>query len=121
MLNLGHTIGHAIEAATGFARYSHGEAVGLGLRAALWLSERLAGPRRRCGRARAGAARRPSGLPERLTGVDRRRRVRLIARDKKAGDGRRGFVLLEALGRPVAGRVVPPELQREVVAWLLTR
>ena len=43
VLNLGHTIGHAIEAATGFARFTHGEAVGLGLRAALWLSQRLAG------------------------------------------------------------------------------
>ena len=120
VLNFGHTVGHAIEAAGGFAAYSHGEAVGLGLRAALWLSQRLAG-------LDADEATRAQelisavGLPERLTGIAADDVARLIARDKKASAGIARFVLLESVGRPVAGVTVPAELQSEVVAWLLNR
>ena len=58
MLNLGHTIGHAVEAAAGFGALPHGEAVGLGLRATLWLSQRLAGLCADDARARQRAAER---------------------------------------------------------------
>ena len=61
------------------------------------------------------------GLPERLTGVDPAGVVRLIARDKKAVGGAARFVLLKAIAEPVTGVVVPLELQREVVSWLIDR
>ena len=67
VLNLGHTVAHAIEAATGYARYRHGEAVGIGLLAALRLSGRDA---LRAEVAELLAAR---GLPATLRRSERRR------------------------------------------------
>ena len=120
MLNFGHTIGHAIEAAGGFAGYSHGEAVALGLRAALWLSERLAGLDA-LEAARGQTLITAAGLPERLAGVGAAEVARLIARDKKVAAGTAGFVLLESIGRAVTGVAVPAEMQSEVIAWLMDR
>jgi 3-dehydroquinate synthase len=118
LLNLGHTIGHAIEAATAFARYSHGEAVGLGLRAALRLSQRLCGLS--AGEAARGAALLDGlGLPSRLEGVDAELICDLTRRDKKAGKDGVGYVLLAALGAPVLGVAVPRDIELEAVQWLL--
>ncbi len=119
-LNLGHTVGHAIEAATAFSRYTHGEAVGLGLRASLWLSRRL------CGldpgeEAHAQALLDGLGLPQRLDGVPAEAVFDLTRRDKKAGRDGVGYVLLNALGSPRLDVRVPPELEREVVDWLTQR
>jgi 3-dehydroquinate synthase len=117
LLNLGHTIGHAVEAAGGFARYSHGEAVGIGLHAMLWLSERLAGlsaADAALGTALLAAV----GAPDRLRDTSGEMVVRLVARDKKATGAEVPFVLLSAPGSPVRGVRVPPDLVSEVVAWL---
>ena len=120
VLNLGHTIGHAIEGATAFSRFSHGEAVGLGLRAALWLSEKL------CGLPAADAARGQAlldglGLPRRVTDVPVDLICDLTRRDKKASKDGVGYVLLERLGRPVLGVPVSAETEREAVEWLTRR
>ena len=120
ILNLGHTVGHAVEAATGFSRYRHGEAVALGLRATLWLSQRLSG-------LEAAAAERGQellsrlGLPERLEGAAPAAVAALVARDKKAAGGAVRFVLLPDFGRPLAGQEVTIELRREVLEWLAER
>ena len=108
VLNLGHTVGHAIETTTGYARYRHGEAVGLGLLAAL----RLGG--RADLRDEVEALLRARGLPTALDGVDPDAVVMATARDKKrVGEGPVPFVLLSAPGEPRPGCVVEP---RDLIA-----
>lgn len=120
VLNFGHTIGHAIEAATAFRRWSHGEAVSLGLHGALRLSAELTG----LSEADEREGHRlldDLGLPDRLTGLRARDVCDLIARDKKAGPEGVGYVLLRRPGEPLLGVRVPPELELEVVEWLRKR
>jgi 3-dehydroquinate synthetase/shikimate kinase len=90
MLNLGHTFAHALEAAAGFQGVTHGQAVGLGLLAALRLSGLDTGPVQEV-------------LAPQPVRVDRERAWEALQRDKKAANGRVRLVLLEAPGRPVYG------------------
>jgi shikimate kinase / 3-dehydroquinate synthase len=100
-LNLGHTVGHAIEAATGYRRYRHGEAVGLGLLAALRLSD--AGELRET----VGELLQRAGLPLHLDGdVDAGMVLEALARDKKRTAEGVPFVLLPAPGDPRTGQVL---------------
>ncbi|MGH2823060.1 MAG: 3-dehydroquinate synthase, partial [Thermoleophilaceae bacterium] len=103
VLNLGHTVGHAIEAATGYARYRHGEAVGIGLLAALRLSDRDA---LRSEVADLLAAR---GLPLTYAGAAPRVVATVVERDKKRSGGRVPFVLVEAPGAVTPGHDVDPD------------
>ena len=101
VLNLGHTVGHAIETATGYRRYRHGEAVGLGLLAALSLSDQPAL------RAEVAALLAGHGLPVELDpAVDRVTVLGALQGDKKRRGGRVGFVLVEAPGDVRSGRAV---------------
>jgi 3-dehydroquinate synthetase len=92
MLNLGHTIGHAIETVTGFARLRHGEAVGLGLLAALRLSGQPAL------REEVAALLEAHGLPIRLPDVDPAAVLAATAADKKRTGETVPFVLVDAPG-----------------------
>jgi shikimate kinase/3-dehydroquinate synthase len=97
LLNLGHTIGHAIETATGYRRYRHGEAVGLGLLATLRLSglESLRAQVRELLAAR--------GLPVTLEGVTADEVVAATAHDKKRTGSRVPFVLVSGPGEVRTG------------------
>jgi shikimate kinase / 3-dehydroquinate synthase len=109
VLNLGHTVGHAIEAATGYARYRHGEAVGIGLLVALRLSGRDAL------RAEVADLLAGRGLPLSFGGASVDDVVALVERDKKRAAGRVPFVLVEAPGAVTTGHEVPAEPLRAAV------
>jgi 3-dehydroquinate synthetase/shikimate kinase len=113
ILNLGHTVGHAIETVTGYRRYRHGEAVGLGLLAALELSGQAAL------RAEVAALLAARGLPTSLDrAVETGAVVAATRRDKKRRGGRVGFVLVEAPGDVRPGRPVDEAELRRAVAEL---
>ena len=108
LLNFGHTVGHAIETATGYAQYRHGEAVALGLLAALRLSGQ---PELREEVSELLSSR---GLPTRLDGADPDAVVMATARDKKrVGKGPVPFVLLDAPGEVRSGCAIEP---RDLIA-----
>jgi 3-dehydroquinate synthase len=118
VLNLGHSVGHGIESAGNYEQYSHGQAVALGLIAALRLSisnqgldaeyeERLIGLLSEI------------GLPTRMAGVDPTQVTASMASDKKADDLSANMVLLKDLGDPqvncdVAGEQLEMEVERLV-------
>ncbi|MES2737078.1 MAG: 3-dehydroquinate synthase [Verrucomicrobiota bacterium] len=98
LLNYGHTLGHAIEAAAGYGTLLHGEAISLGLRAAGWLSVQKAGlPQSDQDRmiALLHLFELPTRLPE---GFDTEELLRITRMDKKFETGKIRFVLLPRLG-----------------------
>lgn len=114
VLNLGHTVGHAIEAASGYARYRHGEAIGVGLLAALRLS---GAPQLR---DECEAILRRHDLPVTLDpaiAVDDV--LDALQRDKKRTSEGVGFVLLAEPGNPRPAQLVDPARVRAAVEELL--
>ena len=113
VLNLGHTVAHALETATGYGALRHGEAVGLGLLAALRLSGQDAL------RARVRELLRNAGLPVLLpAAVDPEDVVALTRRDKKRTGERTPFVLVAEPGDVRHGHDVADDDLRAAVAEL---
>jgi 3-dehydroquinate synthase len=97
ILNFGHTFGHAIEAATGFTRYLHGEAVALGMLMATDLSVRL-GLLEPVVYQRLAALLQRAELPVEVPRIGRDVARALMQMDKKVLAGSVRLVLLESLG-----------------------
>src|SRR6516225_4286323 len=122
LLNLGHTFGHALEAATGFSdRLFHGEGVAIGMVLAAEFSASLGMiPQAEAARVERHLA--EVGLPTHLQDIagfaqeglaDADALMTLMAQDKKVRRGRLTFILLEAVGRAVIARDVEPVTVRD--------
>ena len=109
VLNYGHTLAHAIESTTGYVRFRHGEADGIGMTAAAAISAKL-------GLLLPEVVERQRRLLERFQlpthaeGLDRERIMAAMALDKKVQGKAIRWVLLEGIGKPVLRDDVPPEV-----------
>ncbi|MGQ0428540.1 MAG: 3-dehydroquinate synthase [Gammaproteobacteria bacterium] len=108
LLNLGHSFGHALEAASGYGRLLHGEAVAIGLVLAAELAART-GRLPAADVARVRALLTQSGLPTDPPRVGRERMLSLMGMDKKVAGGRLRLVLPDAIGAASATADYPAE------------
>ncbi len=130
LLNLGHTFGHALEAATGFSdRLFHGEGVAVGMVLAAEFSAEL-GMMSQADAVRVERHLAKVGLPTRLQDIagfaqeglaDADALMALMAQDKKVKRGKLTFILLEAVGRAVIANDVEPSRVRDFLQAKLTQ
>jgi 3-dehydroquinate synthase len=114
-LNFGHTLGHALEAALGYRRLLHGEAVAIGMRAAAWLSVQLAGLAPES-HIRLEAALDHLGLPVRMPAVGIPALERAMRQDKKRANDKSRWVLTPRIGDASVPRAVESRLVRAALA-----
>ncbi len=126
LLNLGHTFGHALEAATGYSqRLLHGEGVAIGCALAFETSSRLglmsqeAPSRFRAHLAAMGMKRDLADIPGELPDVDGL--MALMAQDKKVESGKLRFVLARAIGEAFVADDVDLDVVRGVLADALAK
>jgi 3-dehydroquinate synthase len=129
LLNLGHTFGHALEAATGFSdRLFHGEGVSVGMVLAAEFSAQL-GMISEADATRVERHLACVGLPTHLQDIagfaqeglaDADALMALMAQDKKVKRGRLTFILLQAVGRAVVANDVEPALVRDFLQQKLS-
>ena len=116
LLNLGHTFGHAIETASGYGKFLHGEAVAIGMVMAADLSKRLGS----LGSTEARKIRQVLEIdfgfsvipPDEITA---NRYLELMSSDKKVEEGKIRFILLKAIGAAFIEHQVNEEILRETL------
>ena len=113
ILNYGHTLGHAIENASGYGEFLHGEAISIGMVLAARISERVLDlPHEHT--ARLVGLLEALELPVRTPDLDYGLIDEAMKQDKKSRDAVPYFVLAREIGRVEFGQAVEPSLIKEV-------
>jgi 3-dehydroquinate synthase len=116
VLNFGHTVGHALEVAHR-PRLTHGEAVGLGMISASWVSERLGvAPPGTTDRVREALGR--LGLPRKVRAIDEPTLWRAMRYDKKSDGGEARLVLTHGIGSATVGHRVERKILQQSLSVL---
>ena len=120
LLNYGHTIGHALEAASGYSALLHGEAVAIGMHAAAHIAQRM-GMLSARDAARQRALLEALRLPIAAHGVDVDEVLARLRLDKKRAGTQQRWVLATRVGRATVRDDVPAGLVREAIEQVLDR
>jgi 3-dehydroquinate synthase len=113
ILNFGHTVGHAVEAVSGFG-LKHGQAVAIGMMAAAKISRRM-GILDESEVERLEMLIRQAGLPVTMPEIDAEKVMQAMQHDKKVRNDKIRFVLLKSIGNAFISDEVEPALVREVL------
>jgi 3-dehydroquinate synthase len=113
ILNFGHTVGHALEAATGYRKLLHGEAVGLGMIAAAEIGVNVGVTPEKVAERIIGCVLQYGPLPK--VKVDAATVFRTISSDKKTVNAKPHFVLIDKLGSTVIRNDVPPHVIKDAI------
>lgn len=114
MLNFGHTIGHAVEAAAGYKRYSHGEAIALGMLVAGDISMKLGLINRKITKKIENLIK-AVGLPTKIEGITLEDIINAHYHDKKFSGSRNRFVLIAGLGKVKIVENIPLKIIQEAI------
>ncbi len=114
ILNFGHTMAHAIEEETGYARYNHGEAVAIGMMGAAYISEDLGlvGEESVC---RLRELLESMRLPVKAEGCSVNHMFASVFRDKKTVNGKVNWVLMRGIGETCVNGNVPEDTVRKAM------
>lgn len=109
ILNFGHTVGHAVEAAGRYNQYHHGESVGLGMRVAARISVQM-GLLSAANEGRINRLITTVGLPQQIKAVRLAKILDLMRHDKKFAAGHNRFVLARKIGQVSVVTDVPANI-----------